>query len=129
MASPGDNMAAIPIEDSVLEDVLDKIADGGTIREACKSAGLSLSGFMKIVNSGRMVEQYARAMELRAASLFDDMLAISDSDAVDVQRDKLRVDTRKWALSKMMPKKYGDKLETTIEGGEKPVTVKVVFDK
>ena len=27
-----------------------------------------------------------------------------------IQRSKLRVDTRKWALSKLVPKKYGDRL-------------------
>ena len=33
------------------------------------------------------------------------------------------VDARKWYLSKLNPKKYGDKIETTIEGGEKPVNI------
>lgn len=28
-----------------------------------------------------------------------------------VQRSKLRVDARKWALSKLLPKKYGDKID------------------
>jgi hypothetical protein len=28
-----------------------------------------------------------------------------------IQRNKLRVDTAKWIASKMLPKKYGDKLE------------------
>ena len=29
-------------------------------------------------------------------------------------RNRLRVDTRKWMLAKMLPKVYGDKLETKI---------------
>ncbi|EDT6018112.1 DNA packaging protein, partial [Salmonella enterica subsp. enterica] len=28
-----------------------------------------------------------------------------------VQRSKLRIDTRKWYLSKIMPKKYGDRIQ------------------
>lgn len=43
-----------------------------------------------------------------------------------IQRSKLRVDTRKWLMAKMKPKKYGDKMEvdnthriiTPILGGE-----------
>jgi len=35
-----------------------------------------------------------------------------------MQRSRLRVDVRKWALSKMNPKKYGDKVDHTT-GGEK----------
>jgi hypothetical protein len=31
-----------------------------------------------------------------------------------VQRSKLRVDARKWIASKLKPKKYGDKLDTTL---------------
>ena len=33
-----------------------------------------------------------------------------------IQRDRLRVDSRKWALSKMNPKKYSDKLDLTNNG-------------
>jgi hypothetical protein len=32
---------------------------------------------------------------------------------VDVQRARLQVDTRKWLLSKLAPKKYGERLELT----------------
>ena len=31
-------------------------------------------------------------------------------DSTAVQRNRLRVDARKWLLSKLAPKKYGDKL-------------------
>lgn len=34
-------------------------------------------------------------------------------DSEHVQRSRLRVDTRKWLLSKALPKVYGDKIETT----------------
>jgi hypothetical protein len=38
----------------------------------------------------------------------------TDSGATDsgaVQKQRLQVDTRKWLLSKLAPKKWGDKLE------------------
>ena len=41
-----------------------------------------------------------------------------------VSRSRLRVDTRKWVLSKMLPKVYGDKLQHTGDGGG-PVTLTV----
>ena len=37
-----------------------------------------------------------------------------------VQRSRLRVDARKWLMSKLMPKKYGEKLEL---GGDLKVTL------
>ncbi len=80
--------------------------------------------------------QYARAREMQADALFDEALAIADDGSGDwavdkdgkktldhehVQRSRLRVDTRKWAAGKLAPKRYGDKMQHTGEGGG-PVT-------
>jgi hypothetical protein len=43
-----------------------------------------------------------------------------------IQRSRLRVDTRKWILSKMKPKKYGDR--TILEGGEDPIKTQEISD-
>lgn len=59
-------------------------------------------------------ENYTKAIEERASGLFDEMLDIADDvepDAAEVAKARLRVDTRKWALSRMNPKKYGDKMQ------------------
>lgn len=71
-------------------------------------------------------KQYARACEERSENIFEDILIIADSVKEDVivddngetiinhnviQRDRLRVDTRKWYLSKINPKKYSDKIQ------------------
>lgn len=61
-----------------------------------------------------VAERYARACELRADSIFDEIFTISDmikADMVEVQNARLQIDSRKWALGKMMPTKYGDKIE------------------
>ena len=43
-------------------------------------------------------------------------------------RDKLRVDSRKWLLSKMLPKKYGDKIDVNHGGqSDNPVQSQVTF--
>lgn len=70
--------------------------------------------------------QYARAREDQADAFADDILDISDdgrrdyakdkdgNDVVDhdhINRAKLRVETRKWLMAKMAPKKYGDRLQ------------------
>ena len=54
--------------------------------------------------------QYARACEMRADEVFDEMLDIADDKEGEVNHRRLQVDTRKWVLSRMAPKKYGDKL-------------------
>ena len=69
--------------------------------------------------------QYARAREAQAEHYIDEIIEISDDSMLDtemgedgiertnhevVARARLRVDTRKWAMSKLAPKKYGDRI-------------------
>ena len=61
-------------------------------------------------------EQYARAREAQADVLFDELAdvaeqALNAETAVEVSARKLIVDTHKWRISKIAPKKYGEKLE------------------
>ena len=51
-------------------------------------------------------------------------------DATAVARNKLRVDARKWVASKLLPKKYGDRVEnvhTGADGGPVDLNLKVSF--
>ena len=49
-------------------------------------------------------------------------------DHEHVQRSRLRVDTRKWAAGKMAPKRYGDKIQHTGDGGG-PIRVRPDLSK
>jgi hypothetical protein len=49
-------------------------------------------------------------------------------DYENVQRARLRVDTRKWMAGKLLPKVYGDKMLHTGADGEGPVQVKLALD-
>ena len=69
-------------------------------------------------------EQYARAKQQQMEVLADEILEISDANVLDasqVQHAKLRVDTRKWLMSKLLPKKYGDRLDVTSSGEKLPM--------
>ncbi len=68
-------------------------------------------------------DKYDAARDLRADILHEDLIDIADDTSNDkyiddkgnervdwevVNRSKLRIDTRKWILARMNPKKYGD---------------------
>jgi len=76
------------------------------------------------------LDQYARACEIKLTMLEDELIPIADNTEGDVievtskkgemsqrvnlenvQRDRLRVDTRKWILERLRAKKYGEKKE------------------
>ncbi|GLX62443.1 hypothetical protein KMU_04830 [Proteus vulgaris] len=66
-------------------------------------------------------DQYAKATEQRADALFEEILEIADDvlpDSAEVAKAKLRIDTRKWSLARMSPKKYGDKVTQEITGAD-----------
>lgn len=73
----------------------------------------------------RFLHQYTRAREQQADFLAEEMLEISEHTEEDhtaftginvIQRDKLRIETRKWIASKLKPKKYGDRLDLNHAG-------------
>jgi hypothetical protein len=61
----------------------------------------------------------------------DDLIDIADEQG-DPNRNRLRVDTRKWLLSKALPKIYGDRLQVDAKAGlvvvETPAAIKALLE-
>lgn len=83
-------------------------------------------------------KRYARACEVRAEKIFEEILDIADDATKDeiitesggkienkefVSRSRLKIDARKWVLSKMNPTKYGDR---TVIAGDKDAPLEVI---
>lgn len=95
-----------------------EIASGRSLRSVCGDPGMPAmsSVFLWLSKHDDFSEQYARAQADRTTAWSEDLIEISDDLTGDTNRDRLRVDTRKWLMSKMAPKKYGDKMETVHSG-------------
>lgn len=104
--------------DEVAATICAEIASGRSLRSICEDEGMPAAGtvyrWVSIHDVFR--EQYARAQQDRTVAWSEELVEISDDLTGDTNRDKLRVDTRKWLMSKMAPKKYGDKIETVHSG-------------
>lgn len=61
-------------------------------------------------------ELYARAKQQQLESMAEDIVDISNDDQLDANDKRIRIDTRKWLLSKLIPKVYGDKIDVTSDG-------------
>lgn len=115
--------------------VCEAIAGGKSIRKSAESEGISPALILKWVKQNEEFrEQYARACEVRLEVLSEKLIDLAEeghvaaSDPVAgnarIQAVKLEIDTIKWMLVKLMPRRYGDasKLELTgADGG--PVEV------
>lgn len=117
--------------DNYFDLILERIENGEALRRILPTLNLANSTFYKWIDSDEEKQKrYARACELRADAIFEDILEIADDSSQDVietdlgdgvvaskmnaefvQRSRLRVDARKWIAAKLNPKKYGDRVE------------------
>ena len=114
--------------DSRIEPILDLMRDGQSLRKACAVFELAPSVFLRWVDADKdLQEQYtharARMLDAQAEALEDiGDLAASAVTAVEVAGLRLKSDNRKWLLSKLAPKKYGEKLDLNHSGSIKTMT-------
>lgn len=118
----------------IAETILERLADGERLRGICADVGMPSRGAVQhwVINDHEgFASRYARACEIGLALMAEDTLDIADDGRNDmfvapdgsertnqdvVTRSRLRVDTRKWLLSKMLPKTFGDKLDLNHSG-------------
>ncbi len=111
-------------------DICRRLAEGETLRSVCRDKVMpdkaTVLRWLGDKAKPEFRDQYAHARDMQADALFDEALEIADDvsgdwstdkdgkkvlDHENIQRSRLRVDTRKWAAGKMAPKRYGDKLD------------------
>lgn len=134
---------------SVAKSILSRIAAGESLRSICEPeempAASTVCGWV-VDNREGFAEQYARARKLQAELLADELFDVADDGTNDwmekrdkdgacigwqengeaLQRSRLRVDTRKWYLSKVLPKIYGERVSQEVSApGGGPVQAEV----
>jgi hypothetical protein len=89
-----------------------------SLRKACIKADISThSAWINLCASDQSVaDQYARARLIGYEMLAEQLIDSLDDDETDPARLRIQVDTRKWMLSKMLPKIYGDRLDLNHSG-------------
>ena len=119
--------------------ICEHLQDGLTLKEICRAEHMPHESTVRkwaCEDREGFYTLYAKAREIGYQAMADELLVISDNAHNDwmernyerdqdnggwvangehLQRSRLRVDTRKWLLSKALPKLYGDKTTTTIE--------------
>lgn len=119
----------------VAEEIIRRIALGHSLREICRTDGMPAHPTVIAWARGNhppvadFPDRYARARDIGLEIMADELIEIADDGTNDwverrkqdgttetsfdqehVQRSRVRVDTRKWLLSKRLPKVYGDRM-------------------
>lgn len=119
---------------ALADAICERISEGESLRSICLDANMpTKTSVFRWLNADKdFSDHYARAREEQAETLADELIAIADEectiiasedgntevkfDSTAVARNRLRVDTRKWVVSKLKPKKYGEKLDLSHSG-------------
>lgn len=121
------------ITQKVFKAICERLEQGASLRQVAREIGVDPSAILRYKNNNDdRYQQYARAREIGYELLAEDIVDISDDGVGDtyidpetgktnvdhehIQRSKLRVDSRKWMLAKMLPKVYGDRKTVDVEG-------------
>ena len=117
--------------------VLAEVTGGKPVRQALKDGKHSARSFYALIAKHEpLAERYVRAKQAQCHAMADEIVELADvcrtgkivtdsekdgkstKTADMVERTRLQIDSRKWLLSKLLPKVYGDRLDLTAsEGG------------
>lgn len=154
MAHPGGRPSIYTIE--LGKEICSRIALGESVLHIVQDESMPASStiYLWLLDEDKkeFSDNYAKARNIQAELMFEELLDIADDSSEDVLRTKkvkdentgewvylkeenkeftnrsrLRVDTRKWYLSKVLPKKFGDKTDITSDG--KPIPLLHVIRK
>lgn len=122
------------------DTVCERISEGNSLRNVCLNSDLpdarTIFRWLRVHEEFR--HQYDKACVERSESHHEDLLNLGDeaielSQHVDpkasgavVSAYKLKADNQKWSMSKMKPKKYGDKIDMTSAGEKLPTPIMAI---
>lgn len=118
--------------DEIADKILSRMSEGESLRAICSAAEMPNRGsvlrWVRDDHEG-FQKRYSAAIDLRAQCMEEDMLEKANGAlalatgapgtgeaSARVQAVKLEVDTLKWTLARMAPKRYGDKITQEITG-------------
>lgn len=106
---PGRKTIFTPV---LAERICALLASGLSLRKVCEASDMPDVSTVRdwLIKDAEFAAQYARAREAQAEHYAEEIIEIADTEA-DAAKARNRIDARKWTAVKLLPKKYGDKVE------------------
>jgi len=135
-------------DEAAFAQILERIMAGQSLKQICETDDTPARSTVHkwMADDPALSDRYARACEVRADHIFDEILDIADTpmpglkvktdgegkvettEGDMIEHRRLQVDARKWALARMQPKKYGDKLALGGADDLAPLVVRLESD-
>lgn len=106
------------------DEICERIGNGESLRSICQDDYMptTTTVYRWLQDHPDFRDQYADARARQADFYADQIVTLADT-AEDHNKARLQIDARKWVAAKLLPKKYGEKVTQTVEGGDKPVQI------
>ncbi len=103
--------------EKLAKTICSRIAEGESVRSIALDEKMPNASTIHAwaIEKDSFSKQYERAKQIGAEVESDEMDYIARTED-DIQRAKLIIDTKKWNLSKKLPKRFGDKVDVTSDG-------------
>ncbi len=102
------------------EEICRRLSEGESLQSICRDPHIpSIGTVMHWVADDRdgFAAQYARAREAQAHVYAGEIVDLADAGEArmaNVELLRVRIDARKWFASKVLPKKYGDRVQQDV---------------
>jgi hypothetical protein len=90
-----------------------RIAEGESLRAICREPGMPSEGTVRgwaREDREDFGAQYRHARDLQLEFWADEIIDLADQSQLDPRDRQIRIDTRKWLMSKLGPRRYGERL-------------------
>lgn len=108
-----------------MSEICERLIEGNSLRSICSDPEMpSLATVASwMYNDKEFYEMYCRTKQMQAEVLADEIINLADeartADFKFTNAYRLAVDTRKWAATKLLNNRYGDKVQQTHEVGDR----------
>jgi hypothetical protein len=88
------------------------MSEGDSLRQVCRDNDIAEATVRQWVRDDRegFAAHYQAARALQVESWSDKIIELANRDDLEPNDKRLRVDTLKWLMSKLAPKRYGERL-------------------
>ncbi len=94
-----------PTGRAALDAILADITAGEPAYRAAQAHGIPMGTFWRwLAHDGKLMEKYMRAKKVGLERYAEDILQVADDLTVLPEHKRLMIDSRKWLLSKLLPK-------------------------
>jgi hypothetical protein len=94
------------------EEILQRMSEGSPLRQVCRDMGLAEStirGWHRDDRDG-FAARYEAARRMMIDCFADEIVLLANRDDLEPNDKRVRIDTLKWLASKVLPRRYGERL-------------------